>query len=194
MTSMTFRKFSIFIATALLLGACADGDDDISDITLIDPEFNELRITFTDPEVSAASDTFVHNEEGDSTTTDVIVLGQGNFSVSLNFRDIRDPSNILDMNERIQEDPEEYQVFYEFQNGADTVVTALIFNDFDSDDRRVGLSTSWTVSASTTGTESIKIYLISGLDKQEVALNDNVYEESMGGEIELDAVFMLSIE
>ncbi|MCA1753061.1 MAG: hypothetical protein LC670_14985, partial [Flavobacteriales bacterium] len=106
----------------------------------------------------------------------------------------RDPSNILDMNERIQEDPEEYQVFYEFQNGADTVVTALIFNDFDSDDRRVGLSTSWTVSASTTGTESIRIYLISGLDKQEVALNDNVYEESMGGEIELDAVFMLSIE
>lgn len=191
---MTLRKFSLLIATALVLGACSDGDDDISDISLIDPEFNELRITFTDPEISAASETFVHDAQGDSTTTDVIVLGQGDFSVSLSFRDIRDNSNILDMNERIEEDQEEYQVFYEFQNGADTVVTAVVYNDFDSDGRRVGLSTGWSISASTGGAESVRIFLVSGLDKQEAALSGNEYDESMGGVIELDAVFELDIQ
>jgi hypothetical protein len=184
----------MFISAVLILGACSDGDDDISDISLIDPEFNELRISFTDPEVSASAETFVHDAAGDSATTDAIILGQGNYSVSLAFRDIRDQNNVLDMNERIEEDPEEYQVFYEFQNGADSIVTALVYNDFDADDRRLGLSTGWTISAPTGGGESVRIFLVSNFDKQAAALSDNEYDQSMGGEIELEAVFELDIE
>lgn len=195
MTSTMLYRYSMIIAAALLLGACADGDDDISDISLIDPEVNEMRITFTDPEVAAASETFVHDASGDSTSTDDIVLGQGVLSVSADFRDIRDASNIIDMTERINDNAEGYQVFYEFQNGADTVVTGIVFNDLDSDNRRVGLSTTWEITAPTGGGESVRIYLVSGHDKQGVALNNHEYDQSQhGGEIEIDAVFSLNVE
>jgi len=193
MNSLVFYRYSI-IAAALLLTACSEGDDDISDISLIDPNANELRISFTDPEVPSASETFVFDASGDSAFANVIMLGQAAFDVDLTIRDISNPDNPIDMTAMINENAEDYQVFYELQNSADSVVTFIQYNDEDSDGRRLGLSTAWNITAATTGDESVRIFLVSGLDKQAVALDDNTYDESKGGVIELDAVFPLDIQ
>ncbi len=188
-------KFSFpLFAVVLLLQSCGDGDDEIRDISRIDPKANFLQISFTVPDAGGQTENFFYDAAGDTVTADVLVLNQGEYSVTVFFSDRENPDNVIELNPRITDNSEDFQVFYEFNAAADSVVTSFEYQDADADNRPLGINTQWTLSQPTAGGETVRIFLVEGLDKQAASLAGGVYNEGMGGEITLDAVLSLDVQ
>lgn len=188
-------KFSFpLLAAVWLLQSCGGGDDEIRDISRIDPKANFLQISFTVPGTGGQTENFFYDAAGDMVTSDVLVLNQGEYLVTVFFSDRQNPDNFIELNPRITDNSEDFQVFYEFNAAADSVVTSFEYQDTDADNRPVGINTEWTLSQPTVGGETVRIFLVEGLDKQAVSLAGGVYNESMGGEVMLDALFSLDVQ
>lgn len=194
MTSKKLYRYSLLAAAVLIFSACGDGDDEIRDISRIDPEANFIQITFTPVDGVGEAEAFYYDASGDSAVADVLVLNQQTYAVAVFFSDAENSDNVIELNPRINDNSADYQVFYEFNSPADSVVTSFEYEDADADDRPVGINTTWTVAAATGGGETVRIFLAEELDKQAASLAGDIYDESMGGEIILDAVFFLDVQ
>jgi len=169
----TINKFKKLSLIAILLAAvvtgCSDDDDDpVAPITPPAPEpelevITDVKLIFTN--VNDANDVVEANAQDPDGlgVQELVVLDSINLDTSKTytltyeiFNNLETPGE--DIGDEIAEEDDEHQFFYSFSNNVftnpmgngniDNAADPLNYNDFDDNSNPVGLSTTWTTSAS----------------------------------------------
>ncbi|KXX69954.1 hypothetical protein [Flammeovirga sp. SJP92] len=199
-----FKKYSL---VALLLSGCfftsCDKDDDVPEPENELEVITDVKLVFT----NTADDTDVveataQDPDGpgveDLVIKDAINLGTGK-TYALSFEimnNLEEPGE--DIGEEIKEENDEHQFFFGFSTDAfsdpsgngniDTASDDINYNDTDDNGNPVGLSTTWTTSASTLSNGEFRVVL---KHQPDVKTSTSTVND---GDTDFDLKFVLNIQ
>ena len=212
-----FRKYSLLVIliTAASLTGCKDDDDDVTPAVTPPPMENEeevitdVKLIFTNSaDANDIVEARAQDPDGEG-VQELAILDTIKLDVSktyvltyeiLNALDANDVENIGD---EIKEEDDEHQIFYSFSNNAfanptgngniDNAADAVNYNDEDSEAQDgsgnpVGLSTTWTTSATQLNGGNFTVRL---QHQPDVKTSSSV---SNDGDTDFELPFVLSIQ
>lgn len=194
------RNLHIFTAAfmAFAFTACDSDDDNGSTPPGVNDEevITDLVLTFENPDTQT-SDTFTFSDpdgpSGEPPTKDAIILSPGVYILSISVLDASDPNNVEDLTPEIaEEEADEHQFFFELTDSAQDVI-AIDYSDQDEDGNPIGQLTTWSVTAATSDSASVRVTLVHEPDKNAPGANEGILSNEIGGETDIEVDFQLTI-
>lgn len=194
----TLFTCTLFIALAWSLTSCNDDDDTGEPTpppTEAEGEINAFSLTLEDAEGAQLTQTFAFYGPdvagGNPPSVDPIGTALGGYLVNMVVYDATDYDNPTNLTARIEDNGTDYQIFYEFLNGAEDAIS-FEYADTDANGNAIGLFTLWGAVGLTTGGEMVRFTIVKGHDKDAPAAVQGVFSEDFGGEVilqgELDLI------
>ena len=159
-----FKKYSFYalMATGLFFASCSD--DDAPEAENDEEVITDVTLTFTntadptDVVTAMAQDPDGEGIEELEVKGAINLKAEATYTLTLQIENKLDTNDPEDITEEIEEEDHEHQFFFSFSNDAfsnptgngniDKASDPLVYNDKDENNYPVGLSTTWTTSAS----------------------------------------------
>lgn len=164
-TINNLKKYSFYalMATGLFFASCSD-DDEAPEAENEEEVITDVQLIFTnnadDKDVvkAMAQDPDGEGIEELEVKGPINLKAETTYTLTMKIENKLDPNDPEDITEEIEGEDDEHQFFFSFSSDAfsnpegngniDKASDPLIYNDQDENGNKVGLSTSWTTSAS----------------------------------------------
>lgn len=200
---LNFRVLALLFVMISFL-ACSDDDDGDAEVPEIEEEvevITDLTLIFTptgggDIVMASAQDPDGEGIEELEIQGDILLAANTEYTLTFNILNGLDPDDVEDIGEEIEEEDDEHQIFFNFTDNIfedpigngniDTASDNVNYNDEDENGLNVGLSTTWTTGAETSGEFRVRLQHQPDIKDATTGSSD--------GDTDFDVTFGLSVQ
>lgn len=201
---ISYAAYALLTSSLLIFTAC--DDDDVPPEENPEEEITNVVLTFTPAGGGSAVTATSIDPDGDgpdnSVETEIVLAANTTYTLSMQLTDARDPSDIENITEEIEDEDDEHMFFFGWTEGLftdpegdgniDSRADLVNYEDQDGDGLPLGLETEWATGDAAIGT--FRVVLKHQPPLEDGTLIKTATSTATDGESDIDITWDITIQ